>query len=187
MGSYPINVDFDYRLYPNYDISTVINNLIITPRPLVLNGGSDRVVYDGKTHTIIAYSIEGLFGKDKIVEGVTYSASGQEVGTYDGVFIIDLDKLKIVNEDGVDVTKCYTIDENPGQLIIDPASSSSSSSSNPSSSTPSSSSSTPTSSSSSSSSSSPNSSNPSSSTPNSILILTLSQLVIAILILKLLL
>lgn len=112
------------------------------------------------------YSLGGLLDGDTIVKGVTYLASGKEVGTYDGVFIIDLDELEIVNENGDDVTHCYTIEENPGQLIIDPKTPDSSSSTPPDSSSstpPDSSSSTPSSSSSGSSDSSSSSSTPSSS------------------------
>lgn len=120
VGSYAINPVVDPAAYPNYKITIVAGTLTITPRALTLVGGSETVDYNAGTQTMNSYTVRGLAEGDRLVAGVSYSASGRNVGTEPGVFSVDEAALKIVNAEDEDVTDCYTIAQTTGALTINP-------------------------------------------------------------------
>jgi hypothetical protein len=120
VGNYPVTfsgtpviMDGLENVTGKYDITLVPGELTITPKPVTFLGESDSKVYNGEIQTINGITPTGLLGGHSF-SGLTYSASGKNVGEYNGVFA---GVVKIM--DGMtDVTGNYDITKTPGKLTI---------------------------------------------------------------------
>jgi hypothetical protein len=103
----------------NYAITNTPGTLTITKASLALTntGASDSKVYTGSEQEITDFTTTGLVG-GAVLSGISYSAKGTNVGTYDGVF----SGTAVIMADGADVTENYVITNTPGKLTITPAS-----------------------------------------------------------------
>ena len=87
---------------------------IITPRVVTLVGESADRAYNETVQEITGITSDGLLRTHRF-EGLTYSASGKDVGSYGGAFAGD---TVIVTADGDDVTGNYATALKPGNLTI---------------------------------------------------------------------
>lgn len=65
----------------NYDITYVPGTITITPRDVTITAGSKAFAYDGKTHTLPEYEVDGLVGDDSIEAAITGSIKLPKDGT----------------------------------------------------------------------------------------------------------
>jgi uncharacterized repeat protein (TIGR02543 family) len=84
---------------------------------LTITGASDSKVYTGSEQEITDFTTTSLVGGAEL-SGVTYSAKGTNVGTYDGAF----SGTPVIKVGDVDVTEHYTITITLGTLTITKAS-----------------------------------------------------------------
>ena len=101
---------------PYYSVTYQDGTLKVTPRPVKFTGESATIEYDGQTHTLMNVTADNLV-EGHTYEGLTYSASGKNVGTYNGT--IDSEGLTVKDASGIDVTKNYTFSYEPGKLTIE--------------------------------------------------------------------
>ncbi|MBX9033064.1 hypothetical protein, partial [Gordonibacter massiliensis (ex Traore et al. 2017)] len=86
----------------------------IGKRAVSLTGESAEKVYTGQSQTITGITSEGLL-PGHYVEGLTYAATGTNVGDYDGAFA---GAPVIKDADGADVAANYNVTTTPGKLTI---------------------------------------------------------------------
>lgn len=86
--------------------------------PLTITGESGSYTYDGTPKSITGITYDGLL-KGHEVTGLTYSATGTDAKTYEGAF--DRSDMKVLDENGNDVTENYVPEYVPGKLVITPA------------------------------------------------------------------
>ena len=101
----------------NYNATLTPGALTITNASIAVTftGESKTVTYNGQNQSIDGITPDGLL-KGHTYSGLTYLASGKNVGTYDGEFTGD---VKIYDGE-VDVTENYVITQTPGKLTINP-------------------------------------------------------------------
>ncbi len=100
----------------NYAIK-VTGKLTITARPVTFTGESDtHYYYAGRIHELTEITVSGLIAGHSY-ENLTYSAKGEELGTYPGAFTGE-ENLVIRDQQGRDVTANYQPAFIPGELII---------------------------------------------------------------------
>ena len=101
----------------NYNATLTPGALTITKASIAVTftGESKTVTYNGQNQSIDGITPDGLL-KGHTYSGLTYLASGKNVGTYDGEFTGD---VKIYDGE-VDVTENYKITQTPGALTINP-------------------------------------------------------------------
>ena len=113
----------------NYEITKTEGTLTITDRTdegedkkyeITVKTKSDSVLYDGKEHTIdgfetLEFTVNGVTYH---VTGITASAKGTDAGSYP-VTIGGISALKVLNPDGVDLTKEFIVNLEIGSLDIE--------------------------------------------------------------------
>ncbi len=105
----------------NYDISTAEGALRITPKGITLTAHGDTVVYDGLSHDVSTYEVEGLVSGDQLDDAtvkVSVDGSAIHAGNYDVVFT-DADAITI-SAGGTNSTPNYEIETVQGTLTIAP-------------------------------------------------------------------
>ena len=94
-----------------YAVERAYGTLQLDSRPLVITTGSASKEYDGSPLSCMNYTAEGLAEGDQIEIGF---AEYTLRGTYQNA----ITSLRIVNEDGEDVTRNYTIEAVYGTLRV---------------------------------------------------------------------
>lgn len=125
VGTYQMNLkpsDF-VATSPNYEkvnVEVADGTLTIEHAsiPLTITGESGSYVYDGTSKSVTGITYDGLLKGHKVT-GLTYSAAGTDAKTYDGTF--DRTGMKVLDENGNDVTENYVPKFAPGKLVITPA------------------------------------------------------------------
>ena len=97
----------------NYAITILPGTLTISQRPVTFTGETATKVYNGEAQSITAIAQSGLV-EGHTLTGLTYAATGTDVGEYPGAF---KDEAKIMNGTE-DVTANYAITKKEGQLTI---------------------------------------------------------------------
>ncbi len=100
----------------NYTIQ-VTGRLTITALPVTFTGESDaHYYYEGRVHELTEITVSGLIAGHSY-ENLTYSAKGEDPGTYPGAFTGET-ALVIRDQQGSDVTANYLPEFIPGELIV---------------------------------------------------------------------
>ena len=97
----------------NYAITILPGTLTISQRPVTFTGETATKVYNGEAQSITAIAQSGLV-EGHTLTGLTYAATGTDVGEYPGAF---KDEAKIMNGTE-DVTANYAITKKEGKLTI---------------------------------------------------------------------
>lgn len=104
----------------NYKINEQVGTLEVTSSQTQFNatitGKTSEVRYTGVEQNITGYDITGLTDGHTVVEGdYATEAKGTEVGTHNGAFT---GTLVINNAAGENITKLYSVTQEPGKLVI---------------------------------------------------------------------
>jgi len=100
----------------HYEITYNPGTLTISKAEIAVEfkGESGEKTYNGSTQSLTGITPTGLLS-GHTYEGLTYSASGKNVGTYDGTFS---GTAVIKDADGTDVTQNYKVTTTPGIINI---------------------------------------------------------------------
>ena len=116
-----ISNDFEVKVYDirdgsdvtkEYAITKECGTLTMTPRELVIETYSARKAYDGTALTGSSYGLRGLAGNDEL----SLTFTGYQIER--GVSLNTVGDIVIRNEDGIDVTKNYSIEVIYGTLLV---------------------------------------------------------------------
>ncbi len=103
------DVTDEYRIIPTYA------TLKVTPRAIEITVKDAKKVYDGKPLTPTAYSYSGnALVSGHRISSISYIGSQTEVGSTEAI----VDKVTIVDLNGIDVTSNYAISYIPGELKV---------------------------------------------------------------------
>ena len=121
--TYNMNLDKDQFVNNNKNFKNVVfvvkdGSLTITKAEVKFAGGNKIAVYDGTEKSVSNITATGLIDGHTYSE-LTYIAKGTDAGSYKGAFSGD---VVIKDAEGNDVTKNYTVETEPGQLVISPVS-----------------------------------------------------------------
>ncbi len=103
-------------LAKNYRITKTEDTLKVTKRPLNISGVDTYVDYTGSEQTTTDFTYSNLVS-GHTATGVSFSASGTEVGEYVGAFV-GKESLSVVDGSNNDVTANYDTVYTPGTLYI---------------------------------------------------------------------
>ena len=123
VGEYAMGLSSDQFTNNNKNFSNVVfvvtdGSLTIKQKPVTFTGETDSLIYNGKDQQLKGIDQKGLVS-GHTYSGLTYLASGKNVGTYDGAFS---GTVVITDAQGTDVTKNYAVTLTPGTLSITKAS-----------------------------------------------------------------